>query len=368
MSTTGVGVVGCGVISSVYQKVAAEFASLEILACSDINPAASKAFAEADPSGLTRAVPFEELLGDPRVDVVVNLTVPAAHAGVTRAALEAGKAVYSEKPLATAPEEGAELVRLAAKKGVLLGCAPDTFLGAGLQTCRLALDEGLIGEPVAAVALIGRHGPEEWHPNPAFFYEPGAGPLFDLGPYYLTATVALLGPIASVCGVARISTPERRIRAGARAGEVLQVSTPTHVTGTLELVCGVPVTFLTSFDVWADHLPKFEIYGTEGTLSVPDPNTFGGPVELWDATSRQWRSLELVNAYSDNSRGLGLADLARARQTGRAPRASGQLAFHVLDAMAALLQAGEQGRVVRLESSAERPAPLLRGLSRGEVD
>ena len=367
-NAVGVGVVGCGVISRVYQKVAAEFAGFEVVACSDIDPAAAKAFAEADPSGRTRALAFEELLDDPQVDVVLNLTVPSAHAALTKAALGAGKAVYGEKPLATTRDDGAELVRLATDQGLALGCAPDTFLGAGLQTCRLALDEGLIGEPVAAVAFIGRHGPEEWHPNPAFFYEPGAGPLFDLGPYYLTATVALLGPIASVSGIARISTPERLVRAGARAGEVLKVSTPTHVTGTLELVSGVPVTFLTSFDVWADHLPKFEIYGTEGTLSVPDPNTFGGPVEVWDAAGRQWQPLELVSAYTDNSRGLGLADLVSARSMGRAPRASGALSFHVLDVMAALLQAGEERRVVRVESSVERPEPLPRGLARGEID
>lgn len=368
MSATGVGVVGCGVISRVYQKVATEFAGLKVVACSDIDPAAAKAFSDADPSGDTRAVSFESMLEDPEVGIVLNLTVPTAHASVTRAALAAGKAVYGEKPLATTLEDGAELVRLASTEGLLLGCAPDTFLGAGLQTCRQALDDGLIGEPVAAVAFVGRHGPEEWHPSPAFFYEPGAGPLFDLGPYYLTTTVALLGPIASVSGVARISAAERRIRAGARAGEVLKVTTPTHVTGTLELVSGVPVTFLTSFDVWADHLPKFEIYGTEGTLSVPDPNTFGGPVELWDATGREWRALELVNSYTDNSRGIGLADLESARSSSRAPRASGGLALHVLEAMAALLRAGEERDVVRLTSSAERPAPLPVGLARGEID
>jgi predicted dehydrogenase len=368
MTTTRVGVVGCGVISRVYQKVAREFSCLEVVACSDIDPAAAKAFAEADPTGVTRALGFEELLEDPGIDLVVNLTIPIAHARVTRAALHAGKAVYSEKPLATSRDDGSELVRLALENGQLLGCAPDTFLGAGLQTCRRALDEGLIGEPVAAVAFFGRHGPEEWHPNPAFFYEPGAGPLFDLGPYYLTTTVALLGPIVSVSGVARISAAERPIRAGNRAGEVLRVSTPTHVTGTLELASGVPVTFITSFDVWADHLPRFEIYGTEGTLSVPDPNTFGGPVELWEAATRQWRTLRLVNSYTENSRGLGLAELASARSTGRAPRASSALAFHVLDAMAALLEAGEERTVVRLSSDVDRPVPLPEGLARGEID
>jgi predicted dehydrogenase len=368
MSTTRVGVVGCGVISRVYQKVAREFAGLEIVACSDLDPAAAKAFAEADPAGRTRVLEFEELLDDPDVDVVLNLTVPLAHWSVTSAALRAGKSVYSEKPLATTREQGAQLVRLAGEHGVRFGCAPDTFLGAGLQTCRRAIDDGLIGEPIGAVALLGGHGPEEWHPNPAFFYEAGAGPLFDIGPYYLTATVALLGPITSVSGVARISTKERRVRAGARAGEVLKVATPTHVTGTLELVSGIPVTLLMSFDVWAHHLPRFEIYGTEGSLSVPDPNTFGGPVEAWDATSRKWRSLELVNSYTENSRGLGLADLASARSTGRQHRASGSLAFHVLDAMVALLEAAEGRSVVRLSSSAERPAPLRPGLARGEID
>lgn len=368
MTKARVGVVGCGVISRVYQRVAREFSGIEVVACNDLDPVAAEAFADADPTGGTRVLSFDELVNDPSIDVVLNLTVPAAHADVTRAALLAGKDVYSEKPLATNREDGSGLVELAAQQGALLGCAPDTFLGAGLQTCRRALDEGLIGVPIGAVAFIGRHGPEEWHPSPAFFYEPGAGPLFDLGPYYLTAAVTLLGPIASVSGVARISTTERLIRAGALKGEVLKVTTPTHVTGTLELASGIPVTFLTSFDIWADHLPRFEIYGTEGTLCVPDPNTFGGPVEIWDATSRQWRTLELVNAYTENARGLGLADLASARATGREPRASGTLAFHVLDAMAGLLEAGERRSVVRLSSSVERPAPLPAGLARGEID
>jgi len=368
MSTARVGVVGCGVISRVYQRVLQWFPDVQVVACTDLDPAAAKAFAQADSTGRTRVLGFDELLEDHVVDVVLNLTVPLAHAGVTRAALSAGKAVYSEKPLATAREDGAELVRLAAERGLLLGCAPDTFLGAGLQTCRRALDEGLIGEPVGAVAFVAHHGPEEWHPNPGFFYEPGAGPLFDMGPYYITAIVALLGPVASVSGLARVSSAERLIRAGSRSGEVLKVTTPTHVTGTLELASGVPVTFLASFDVWAGHLPRFEIYGTEGALSVPDPNTFGGPVELWDAGTRKWHTLELVNAYTENSRGIGLADLAGARSNGRAPRASGVLAFHVLDVMVALLEAGEERSVVKVASSADRPAPLPGGLARGQVD
>lgn len=368
MSKVRVGVVGCGVVSRVYQKVVREFGGLEVVACSDLNPAAAKAFAEADPTGSTRVLSLDGLLEDQSIDVVLNLTVPAAHAGVTRAALLAGKAVYSEKPLAITREEGSELVSLATERGLVLGCAPDTFLGAGLQACRRALDDGLIGEPVGAVAFIGRHGPEEWHPSPGFFYEPGAGPLFDLGPYYITAVVALLGPIVSVSGISRISTPERLIRAGALKGEVLRVTTPTHVTGTLELASGAPVTFLTSFDIWADHLPRLEIYGTEGTLLGPDPNTFGGPVELWEAESRQWRALELANGYTENARGLGLADLASARSSGRAPRASGELALHVLEVMSALLEAGEQRTVVKLASSVARPAPLPAGLARGEID
>ncbi len=364
----GVGVVGCGVISQTYQRVAQEFDQFQIVACADLDPARAEAFAAVDSTGRTRALGLDELLVDPEVDVVLDLTVPLAHAEVGIAALQAGKALYSEKPLATTRADGRALLEVATEAGLRLGCAPDTFLGGGLQTCRYAIDEGLIGEPVGACALLARHGPEEWHPDPAFFYAPGAGPLFDLGPYYLTATVALLGPIRSVSGMARISSAQRLVRAGARKGEVLSVSTPTHVTGVLELASGIPVTLVSSFDVWASELPCFEIYGTEGTLSVPDPNTFGGPVRLWEESTRAWRELELVNGYSDQARGIGLADLVRTMTSPREPRASGALAYHVLDAMTALLEAGEHRCVIELASSAARPKPLPKGLARREID
>lgn len=365
---TRIGIIGCGVISGAYLKVIREFHHLDIVACADLNMDRAKALAEADALGRTCAMTVEELLSDPDVDIVVNLTVPVAHAEVTEMALRAGKSVYSEKPLATSREAGADLCALAGERQLRLGCAPDTFMGAGLQTCRRLLDAGVIGEPIGAATFMALHGPEEWHPNPGFFYEPGAGPLFDNGPYHVAAVATLLGPTRAVSAVARISTSERRIRSGPRAGQTLPVTTPTHVTGILELASGIPVTLICSFDMWPHTLPHFEIYGTEGTLSVPDPDKFGGPVRVWDTATREWREIDLVNGYAGRSRGLGLADMASAVQSGRSARASGELAYHTLDVMQSLLEAGAQRRVVEVASTVERPEPLAVGLQRGEID
>ena len=360
-----VGIIGCGNISGIYLKTCRAFEILQVVAVADID--AARAEAKAAEHGV-KAMSVRELLDAPDIDLVINLTVPSVHAEVSLAILEAGKSVYSEKPLATRREDGRAVLETAAAKGLWVGCAPDTFLGAGLQTCRKAIDDGLIGRPVAATAFMMSHGPESWHPNPAFFYQRGAGPLFDMAPYYLTALVNFLGPIERVAGQAVISHPERTVTSKPLAGTVIRPETPTHVTGLLDFASGAVGTLITSFDVWASELPRIEIYGTEGTLSVPDPNTFGGPVRVKRAGEKVWRELPLTHPYTENSRGLGVADLAHAMRSGRPPRAGGDLAFHVLDAMQGVLEAAEAGRRLKLSSTCERPAPLPQGLPVGVLD
>ncbi len=269
-----VGIVGCGVISGIYLKNLPTFDLVEVVACADL--VLERAQARAAEFGVPRACSPDELLADPAIELVVNLTIPKAHAPVALAAVEAGKSVYNEKPLAVERAQGAELLRRAEAKGVLVGGAPDTFLGGGIQTCRQLIDEGAIGEPVAATAFMANHGHEHWHPDPAFYYQPGGGPLFDMGPYYLTALVSLIGPVHRVAGSARISTPDRIITSEPKRGEKIHVETPTHVAGTLDFLSGAIGTLITSFDVWAHSLPRIEIYGSEGTLAVPQTRPRAG--------------------------------------------------------------------------------------------
>jgi len=249
-----------------------------------------------------------------------------------------------------------------------VGNAPDTFLGAGLQTCRKLIDDGWIGEPVAATAFMMSPGHERWHPDPAFFYQRGGGPMFDMGPYYLTALVFLLGPVRRVTGSTRITRAQRTITSQPKYGQTIDVQVPTYVTGTLDFARGAIGTIITSFDTWAAELPRIEIYGAQGTLSVPDPNTFGGPVRVRRAGSSEWSEIPLTHPYTENSRGLGVADMAHAIHSGRAHRASSELAFHVLDIMCAIHDAADQDRHIPLESSCERPAPFPLGMLPGVLD
>ena len=352
----GVGLVGCGFISEVYLENAGASDAVEVVACADAAP--ERARARADQFGIARACTVEELLADPAVEVVLNLTPPDGHAPIGMAAVAAGKAVYTEKPLAVARADGRRLLDAARDRGVRVGAAPDTFLGDGLQTCRGLLDGGAIGAPVAATAFMLGHGPERWHPDPAFFYQPGGGPLFDMGPYYLTALISLLGPVRRVTGAARASFPERTIGSGPLAGQTVPVAVNTHVAGLLEFAGGPIATLVTSFDVWASQVPKLEISGGTGSLSLPDPNTFGGPVRLRGAGEKEWREVPVAPPAVDNSRGLGLFDLAAAMRADRPHRASGELAYHVLDVMHAIEEAVQSGRHVEVESTCERPAPL----------
>ncbi|MBI2941158.1 MAG: Gfo/Idh/MocA family oxidoreductase [Chloroflexi bacterium] len=360
-SPVRIGVIGCGTISGTYLRNAKVFPNLDVVACADLYP--EKAAARAAEFGVPRACSVEELLSDPDIEIAVNLTVPAAHAAVGIAALQAGKSIYNEKPLAACREDGRRMLDLAAAKGLLVGCAPDTFLGGGLQTCRKLIDDGWIGEPVAATAFITCHGHESWHPDPGFFYQPGGGPMLDWGPYYVTALVALIGPIRRVTGSARITFPERTITSQPRYGARIRVDTPTHVTGVMDFANGAVGTIITTYDVWAAELPRLEIYGTEGSLSAPDPNTFGGPVRVRRAGEKEWGDVPLTHGYTTNSRGLGVADMAYALRSGRPHRASGELAYHALDVMQAFLDASREGRHVEVTSTCGRPAPLPPGLT-----
>ncbi|MDX2081623.1 MAG: Gfo/Idh/MocA family oxidoreductase [Terrimicrobiaceae bacterium] len=360
-----VGIIGCGNISEIYAQAGRRFEDIEIAACADLDPERAKALAKKH--GIPRVLEVEELLCDPAIGVVLNLTVPAAHATVALAAVKRGKHVYGEKPLAIKRRAAREFLGLAREKKLRIGCAPDTFLGAGYQTARKLLDDGAIGEPVGATAFMLSRGPESWHPNPDFFYKKGAGPLFDIGPYYLTVLTALLGPVRRVSGSTRISFPERVVGSGPLAGKKISVETPTHVAGVLEFDAGAIGTICTSFDVVAHRHPPVEIYGTEGTLVLPDPNTFGGPIHLRRLGDSDWTEIPLTFGYADNSRGVGLADMISAIRTGREHRANGRIAYHVLDLMHSILDAGEAGQYVELASSMNRPAPLPEGLTDGKV-
>ena len=351
-----VGVVGCGNISSIYCRRIKEFDVLELAACADLDR--SKAQDRADEFGIPQVCSTAELMADPDIDIVVNLTIPRAHHEVARQAITARKHVYNEKPLAESLEQGRELCELADAMGVRLGCAPDTFLGGGLQSCRTYIDAGLIGVPVAATAFMMCRGHETWHPSPEFYYKPGGGPMFDMGPYYLTALVALLGPVKRVAGCTSISFAERTITSQPKHGEVITVETPTHIAGLLEFDSGAVGSIITSFDVYGAQLPRIEIYGSEGTLSVPDPNGFGGPVRVYKPGQYDWDALPLSHGHCENYRGLGVADLAYGVQLNRPHRANGAMACHVLEIMHAFLKSNDESAYVAVESRCERPDPL----------
>jgi len=305
-----IGVIGCGNISGIYfENLTKLFKNTSVYACADIIE--EKARAAADKYGIPHVLKTDELINSNEIDIVLNLTIPKQHYDVSKKALLAGKHVYVEKPISLNPQQGTELVELAEKNNLLLGCAPDTFLGGGLQTCRKLIDDGFIGTPVAATAFMTCHGHESWHPDPEFYYEKGGGPMYDMGPYYLTALVSLLGPAKTVCGMTRITFPERTITSEKKFGKVINVEVPTHVSGTVEFKSGAIATMITSFDIWKSTLPRIEIYGSLGTLIVPDPNTFGGPVLLRTAHGTEFKEMPLTHIYAENSRGIGLAEMAQ---------------------------------------------------------
>lgn len=360
-----IGLVGCGNISDVYLQNLRRFEGLEVAVCADLDGA--RARSQAAKHGVPHACTTEALVTDPAVECVLDLTPPAAHFEIARRALEAGKHAYNEKPLAASRAEGRQLLDAARRRGLRIGCAPDTFLGAGLQTCRKALDAGLVGAPVAATAFMMYAGHEQWHPDPEFFYQPGAGPLFDMGPYYLTALVHLLGSVRRVCASAKTTYAERVIATGPKRGTRFPVGAPTHVAAVLDFDGGATAMLMMSFDGWYHELPVLEVYGTEGSMSVPDPNTFGGTVRVRRARTETWEPLPTAFGYAENSRGLGLADMAEAIRAGRPHRASGELAFHVLDVMEACYESSREGRHIEVSSRCGRPEPMREGLAFGEL-
>jgi len=361
MSKTKIGIVGCGAISDIYLTNLQKFANTEIIGvCDLIDERAENAVKEYNIP--RKYKDMHEMFADDNIEIVLNLTRPYEHFDVNMAAIAAGKHVYAEKPLGATLEEGIKTREAAEKKGVLLGGAPDTFLGAGIQTCRKLIDDGYIGHPVAATAFMVNRGHETWHPDPEFYYQFGGGPMLDMGPYYITALVNLLGAVQSVSGVAKKSFETRRITSQPHYGKIVDVEVATHIAGQLSFANGAVGTIIQSFDVYAHNLPIIEIYGTEGTLSVPDPNTFGGPIKLYRNEQKAFLDMPLVFDYPENSRGLGIADMAKAINTGAKPRAGVDLTFHVLEVMTAFARSSEGKVHVDITSAPSRPEPMVAGL------
>ncbi|WP_334172408.1 Gfo/Idh/MocA family protein [Sinomonas sp.] len=357
-----VGIIGCGKIVGQYLASFRQLEGVRLVAVADIDMERARAVAAewndgGEHDGGVRAVGVEELLASPDVDLVLNLTIPAAHAEVALKAIAAGKSVYGEKPLAATTVEARRVLDEAREAGVVVGCAPDTVLGTGIQTARKAIDDGLIGDPVAATATMVTPGHERWHPNPDFYYQPGGGPLLDMGPYYVSALVTLLGPVVSVTGAASHTRSERVIGSGPRAGEKIPVEIDTHVTGVLVHESGVLSTLVMSFDAVATHSSNIEVHGSMGTLAVPDPNHFDGDTRVFRLGGAEWETLPVSAGYVGSGRGYGIADLA-STPPGEEPRAGGTLAFHVLDVMESLLDSAHSGKAVAVTSRAERPSAV----------
>ncbi|MFN3704947.1 MAG: Gfo/Idh/MocA family protein [Thermoflexales bacterium] len=350
-----VGVIGAGNISPIYLQADSKFSALRITQVADLDMGRAAALAKRFGK---QAVTVEELLANPEIEIVVNLTPPEAHAAVAMQALGAGKHVYNEKPLAVEREDAQALLAMARMRGLRVGCAPDTFLGGGYQTCRALIDAGAIGRPVFAAARMLSSGPEHWHPNPHFFYKRGAGPLFDIGPYYLTALVALLGMASRAVAMARITHAERIITSQPCYGQIIPVEVPTLVIGTLEFGAGVLANLIVTFDAPAMYDAALTIYGTDGVLQCPDPNTFGGPVRLLRKGKKNWEDVPIAHRWVENARGIGVAEMAEAIRKGRPHRAGTELAYHVLDLMHALSEAANEGRCVNVSSTCDRPEPL----------
>ncbi|BBH24726.1 oxidoreductase [Paenibacillus baekrokdamisoli] len=356
MNKVKVGIVGCGNISHIYFTNLKNYPEIDLVAAADLDLA--RAQQRAEEFGLAKAYTVDQLMADPEIEIVVNLTIPKAHASVCLQALEAGKHVYVEKPIVVTREEGKKVLKLAEEKGLRVASAPETFLGGGIQTCRKLIDDGAIGTPISAAGFMICGGHESWHPDPEFYYEIGGGPMFDMGPYYLTAFVTLLGPIRRVTGSAVISYPERTITSEKKKGKKITVETPTHLAGVLDFQNGAVGTLITSFDASAGtSLPNIEIHGSAGTLLVPDPNGFGGTVKLRPAGG-EWEEIALTHGHTDNNRGIGVADMARAIRDGGQHRASGAMAYHVLEAMHGIHDASRDGKHYTMESTCERPEPM----------
>ncbi len=371
MKPVKVGIIGCGMISDTYFKASRKFRQLEVVACADIIPERAKA--KQEEYGVP-AMSDEELLARPEIEIVLNLTPPQVHSTIATMTLEAGKHAYSEKPFGVDAADAAKVKALAETRGLRVGCAPDTFLGGGQQTARKLVDDGWIGKPRSGTAMVLGRGPEKWGQAP-FFYDYGAGPMLDLGPYYMTALVNLLGPAESVTAVTTKGTEYRTL--GDTVSDTYKdiykpfdrypVKVTTHLTGVVKFRCGAVITVITSFDCYKHGHRPIELYGTEGSIQIPDPNTFGGPVRVFRPGYEDWRDVPLTFGYTENSRSIGAADMAMALRSGRQHRANGDLANHVLDIMLAFDKSSAQHAEYRLTTTCDRPAPLPLGLEPGEL-
>lgn len=361
-----VGVVGCGTISGIYfSNLKKVFKNVCIYACADLDT--EKAKKAAEEWGIEYIMSFEQMLECKEIDVILNLTTPKSHYDVNLKSLKAGKHVYVEKPLALNYEQGKELAEFAKSKGLYLGCAPDTFMGAGIQTCRKIIENGYIGRPVAASAFMMCHGHESWHPSPEFYYDIGGGPLFDMGPYYITALVHLMGDVKSVCAINGKAYSERTITCPPKLGKKIPAIVDTHNAAVIEFKNGAIATLVTSFDVWKHSMPAIEIYGTLGSLKVPDPNSFGGPVECSTFEDFEYKKMPLMGLYTENERGIGLSDMVAGIENGRTNNASGELALHVLEIMESIIKSSESGKRIALESSLPEFLPLNRENTKGTI-
>lgn len=365
--TLGIGVIGCGNISTAYFTLAPLFKGIEMRACADLNLDAARA--QAEKFGL-KPQSVEDILQNPDIDVIVNLTIPDAHYAVTRQILEAGKHAYSEKPLVLSVEEGRDLEALASAKGLTVGCAPDTFLGGAHQQARAHVDDGGIGKITSGTAVVMSHGMEHWHPNPDFFFKPGGGPILDLGPYYIANLINLIGPIKRVGALTSSAMDTRTISSQPRAGETLKVETPTNIHALLEFEQGATVTLISSWDVWAHQHSNMELYGTKGSMYVPDPNFFGGKVHAGGNDFSEVVELpewdhpfgipnqDHNNGKLANYRCSGLAAMADSIMNGTDNRCSLERTLHGVDAMTSILRSGETGQFVELSTTCTRPAAL----------
>jgi len=367
MKTVKIGFVGVGAISGIYlENITKRFKEIEIIGvCDLVRERAENAVKNYNIPKLYNDM--YELFADPEVDIVLNITRPYEHHKVTLEALKAGKHVYSEKPLAASLEEGKELMALAKEKGLMLGGAPDTFLGAGIQTCRKLIEDGKIGRTIGGAGFMICHGHESWHPDPEFYYKYGGGPMFDMGPYYLTALVNLLGNVSSVCAMTERSFKQRTITSQPHNGGIIDVDVPTYIAGTMRFENGAIGTLFTTFDVHYPGQARLEVYGTEGTIFVPDPNGFGGPVKLFRPDTGM-QDIELEFDYPDNSRALGLADMAKALVTGRKFRANSNMTYHVLEIMESFTRSGEEKRQIEIESRFEKTPMMPRDAEHGILD
>ena len=378
-----IGVLGCGVISRTYvSDIQAFYPQLRVVACADVDIGRARRLAET--YDIARACTPEELLGDREVEIVLNLTPPQLHVALDRQILAAGKHLFSEKPFAPSVAEAREILALAEQAGLRVGCAPDTFLASGLQSVRWYLDAGLIGKPFFVTANMTNFGSETWHPDPEPFYRAGSGPLYDMAPYYLSAIVALLGPIRRIAAISASGLENRRVYVGERAGTRIVPEVPTHYSAIMELVSGVAVNLNVSFDIYRSNLPMLEIYGDGGTLAYPDPNFGGGAPRVYrkeqyidpvyrhteEAEARKQVFYELPELFprvKDYSRGIGVLDLALAIEANRPNRASGELIVHITEAIEGLMRSAQSGAFYAMQTTCDRPEPLKPGMAPDEI-